>query len=58
MAHRLSTIVDADQILVMRHGKIMEQGTHKELLALHGYYYELYNSQYEQEYTQRAWNIE
>ena len=36
----------------------MEQGTHKELLALHGYYYELYNSQYEQEYTQRAWNIE
>lgn len=58
VAHRLSTIVDADQILVMRHGKIMEQGTHKELLALHGYYYELYNSQYEQEYTQRAWNIE
>lgn len=47
IAHRLSTIVDADTILVVNHGTIVEQGTHKELLARNGFYAEIYNSQYE-----------
>ena len=47
IAHRLSTIRDADLILVMDHGNIVEQGTHKELLAKGGFYYSLYNSQFE-----------
>ena len=47
IAHRLSTIVDADTILVVNHGTIVEQGTHKELLAENGFYAEIYNSQYE-----------
>lgn len=46
VAHRLSTIKEADCILVMKNGNIIEQGTHKELLAKKGFYYELYNSQY------------
>jgi ATP-binding cassette subfamily B multidrug efflux pump len=48
IAHRLSTIRDADLILVMRDGGIVEQGKHEELLARHGFYAELYNSQFEQ----------
>ncbi|MFU0782441.1 MAG: ABC-type multidrug transport system, ATPase and permease component [Thermoanaerobacterium thermosaccharolyticum] len=47
IAHRLSTIRDADLILVMDHGDIVEQGTHKELLAKGGFYAKLYNSQFE-----------
>ena len=47
VAHRLSTIREADIILVMDSGKVIEQGTHKELLAEKGFYAKLYNSQYE-----------
>ncbi len=48
IAHRLSTIRDADVILVMRDGDIVEQGSHDELMALGGFYSELYNSQFDQ----------
>ena len=47
IAHRLSTIKNADLILVMKDGDIVEQGTHKELLAREGFYANLYNSQFE-----------
>lgn len=46
VAHRLSTIENADTILVMNKGKIIEQGNHKELIAKKGFYYELFNSQF------------
>lgn len=46
VAHRLSTIRNADVILVMRDGQILEQGTHDDLLSQKGFYYELYNSQF------------
>ena len=51
IAHRLSTVKDADLILVVRNGKIVEQGTHPELLKRRGYYFELYTRQYEEETT-------
>ena len=47
VAHRLSTIREADIILVMENGKIIEQGNHEELLRKQGFYAKLYNSQYE-----------
>ena len=47
VAHRLSTIRNASLILVMRDGKIIEQGTHEELLARGGFYHTLYNSQFQ-----------
>ena len=53
IAHRLSTVRNADMILVVRNGKIVEQGTHPELIRQHGYYYELYTRQYEDEVTQQ-----
>lgn len=46
VAHRLATIKEADVILVMNNGSIVEQGTHKELFALNGFYTNLYNSQF------------
>lgn len=48
VAHRLSTIRHADCILVMKDGKVAEQGTHEELLAKNGFYTKLYNSQFAQ----------
>jgi len=47
VAHRLSTIQSADIILVMKNGKVIEQGNHEELLAQNGFYYNLYNSQFQ-----------
>jgi ATP-binding cassette subfamily B multidrug efflux pump len=46
IAHRLSTIRDADLILVMNEGRVIEKGTHQELLEMHGFYADLYNSQF------------
>ena len=46
VAHRLSTILEADKILVMKDGNIIEQGTHKELMKQNGFYRQLYNSQF------------
>ena len=54
IAHRLSTIRGADLILVVRDGKIVEQGTHAQLLSLGGYYHDLYTRQYEDEATSSA----
>ena len=47
VAHRLSTIQKADQILVMNHGQIIEQGRHEELLKQNGFYHHLYYSQFD-----------
>ena len=46
IAHRLSTITDADVILAVKDGKIIEQGTHRELMKQKGYYYSLYTRQF------------
>lgn len=54
IAHRLSTIRKADIILVVKAGKIVEQGSHKELLAQKGYYHSLYLKQYEQETEEKV----
>ena len=51
IAHRLSTVRNSDLILVVKNGRIVEQGTHTELLAKKGYYHELYTRQYEDEAT-------
>ena len=49
VAHRLSTIQHADNIIVLSRGRILEQGTHQQLLAAHGRYYQLYTLQYHKE---------
>jgi ATP-binding cassette subfamily B protein len=46
IAHRLKTVEHADQILVVDHGRIVQRGTHEQLMARKGYYAELYNSSY------------
>ena len=53
IAHRLSTIRRADLILVVRNGRIVEQGSHHELLAKGGYYHDLYKQQFEQEVSHK-----
>ena len=47
VAHRLSTIQHADQIIVLQNGKIVESGNHQQLLKNRGYYYKLYQLQFE-----------
>ncbi len=54
VAHRLSTIRNADRILVIHGGKIIEDGNHSQLIAKGGYYYNLYTNQFVEEQTQRA----
>ena len=51
IAHRLSTVRNADIILVVKDGMIVEKGTHRELIKNRGYYFELYTRQYEDEAT-------
>ena len=48
VAHRLSTIQNADKIIVLSHGEIIESGNHEELIELGGYYYNLYKLQFEE----------
>ena len=54
VAHRLSTIRSADRILVIGEGRILEEGTHQQLLAQKGHYYELYTNQFQQEQQQQV----
>ena len=56
VAHRLSTIVDADKIVVLKNGQIIEIGNHLELLKKKGYYFDLYKTQFFQEYEQKSIN--
>ena len=54
IAHRLSTIRGADTILVMDHGRIVEQGTHDELMAARGFYHDLYASQFTEAFDEAS----
>jgi ATP-binding cassette subfamily B protein len=52
VAHRLSTIQHSDNIILLSHGQIMEQGNHQQLLAKKGHYHHLYTLQYEKQQLQ------
>ena len=54
VAHRLSTIQHSDNIILLSHGQIIEQGNHQQLLALHGRYYDLYTLQYNKQQLQNS----
>ena len=54
VAHRLSTIQHADNIILLSHGEIVEEGTHNELLKLRGRYYKLYTMQYNKQQLQNS----
>ena len=56
IAHRLSTVRNADMILAVRDGKLVERGSHEELMAVQGVYCRLYNRQYQEEATGRAFD--
>lgn len=56
VAHRLSTIVDADEIIVLKEGKVIEKGNHLELLRMKGYYFNLYKNQFLEEFEQKQIN--
>ena len=58
IAHRLSTIRTADRILVIRQGKVAEEGNHRQLMARRGYYYDLYTNQFKEEAENRLLRIE
>ena len=49
IAHRISSIKDADDIVVMKHGEIVEQGNHDELLEKRGHYFKIFKEQYKEE---------
>jgi ATP-binding cassette subfamily B protein len=53
VAHRLSTIQHSDNIILLSHGQIMEQGNHQQLLAQKGPYYQLYTLQYQKQQLQQ-----
>ncbi len=57
IAHRLSTIRSADLILVIRQGRILERGTHSQLLKQRGYYYQLYANQFREEGERRSFDM-
>ena len=58
VAHRLSTIQHADNIILLSHGQIQEQGTHQQLLHQHGRYYKLYMLQFEKQERERQGDVQ